>query len=253
MILIEKLKTTKCFDIMKKILLIEDSIEISELVEIHLKNLGFHLEKAFDGEMGLRKAKNNQYHLIILDLFLPKIGGMEICDALRKHGDSTPILMLSARSENADKLKGFNLGANAYLTKPFNLQSLTDSVKALLDKKKVETLKPNRSTCELLVFKHFTLDTEQQILKINGRIIHMDQKEYQLLSLLACNPGIVYSRSEILKEIWGFDLQAYRYKVTSYISKIRQKIEPNFLKPYYILVSPNGSFKFNEKIVPMNK
>jgi len=238
---------------MKSILLIEDSIEISELVEMHLKNLGFHVDKAFDGEIGLSKAQNNQYNLIILDLFLPTKSGMEICQILRKQEDLTPILILSARSEDSDKVRGFNLGANAYLTKPFNLKSLTDSVEILLDEKKVEIKKPVNLTCGLLIFKDFTLDTGQQILKVRGKIVPMDQKEYQLLGLLACNPGVIYSRGEILKLIWGFDLRAYRHKVTSYISTIRQKIEPNFLKPHYILISHDGGFKFNKKIKSMKK
>jgi len=241
-------KYIKPFMPKRSILLVEDNNEISALVEIHLENLNFQLDKAFDGETGLNKAKNNQYNLIILDLFLPKKDGIEVCKTLRELGILTPVLMLSSRSENFDKIRGFKVGADAYLTKPFNLKKLSHSIESLIgDNNQLKIGKPSKLTCAVLVFKDFTLDTNQQIISIGNRIIPMKPKEYALLSLLACNPGIVYSRKEILQLIWGFDLKEYRYKVTSYISQIRQKIEPNFLNPNYILASQDGGFKFNEK------
>jgi len=249
----QELKNTQSFEVEKKILLVEDNIEISNLIELHLKNLDFQIDKAYDGEIGFQKARKNQYSLIILDIFLPSMDGMEICQNLRASGDKTLILMLSARSENSDKVKGFKTGANAYLTKPFNLKTLSDSVNQLISDsdKQTEVKKISNVQCDLQVFKDFTLDTYHKILKVKGVIVPMEEKEGKLLSLLVCNPGIVYSRSEILKLIWGFDLKTYRYKVTSCISKIRQKVEPNFQKPNYILASVEGGFKFNEKILPL--
>lgn len=237
----------------KKILLVEDSIEISDLVELHLVNSGFQIDKAFDGAIGLSKAIGNQYHLIILDLSLPQKNGIEICQTLRKTGDLTPILMLSAWSENSDKIRGYKVGANAYLTKPFRLKALTESVNSLIKNKPNTSIlycNDNDSINKKLTFQDFTIDLEEKVLMKNNQIIPMTYKEYCLLHLLALNPGKVYSRSEILTLIWGFDLRAYRYKVTSYISKIRRKVEPDFLNPIYILPSNEGGFKFNEQMPP---
>lgn len=250
---LKTIKKIKSFEVTKKILLVEDSVEISDLIDLHLKSLDYQIDKAYDGNIGLEKASINQYSLIILDLFLPGKDGIEICQTLRQSGDSTPILILSARAENTDKIRGFKTGANAYLTKPFNLKSLSNCVKDLIENngisKKVK--KQNGPSCNIQIFKDFTIDTVRKVLVVKGKLTAIEEKEYQLLCLLVCNPGMTYSRSEILKHIWGFDLKAYRYKVTSYISKIRQKIEPNFQKPKYILASLQGGFKFNEKILPL--
>jgi len=248
----EELDRIKPFEQSKDVLLIEDNIELSELVEIHLSNLNLHIDKAFDGITGLNKARRNYYNLIILDLFLPRIDGIEVCRALRASGDLTPVLILSSRAEDFDKVGGFKVGANAYLTKPFNLITLIRNVKNLLvGDYNIKVDKPSNFFCNTLVFKDFTFDTKQQLLIIKNSIIPMDEKEQQLLGLLICNPGIVYSRSEILKLIWGFDLKTYRYKVTSLVNRVRQKIELDFLNPHYILVTDEGGFKFNEEIEPI--
>ncbi len=236
----------------KKVLLVEDNIEISDLIVLHIENDGFQIDKALDGEIGLSKAQNNQYSLIILDLSLPKVGGLEICKSLREGGNLTPILILSAWSEDSDKVNGLLVGADAYLTKPFSLKSLTENVQHLIDGGSQTTTieKSLDLTCKVIAFKNFTIDTERKIIIINGKHVTMDSKAYNLLNLLVCNQGKIFTRSEILQLIWGFDLRTYRYKVTSCINRIRRKIEPDFLKPIYIL-SDEGGFKFNEKILSM--
>ncbi len=235
----------------KRVLLIEDSIEINTLIELHLENLNFDVDKAFDGDIGLDKAINNKYNLIILDLFLPKVGGLEICQSLRNAGDKTPILLVSAMSENPDKNKCFEVGANAYLTKPFSIQTLTENVQKLTEANNVDTLIKNVTSldCKTHAFKDFIIDTEKHVLIVNSETLFLKEKEYQLLNLFVCNPGKIFSRSEILKLIWGFDLKEYRYKVNSCVSRIRQKVEPDFSNPIYILPSNEGGYKFNEQML----
>lgn len=230
----------------KAILIIEDNHDIVDLIQLHLEDMDFKVDKALDGKTGLEKALENQYDLILLDLTLPYMDGLDICRNLRESGFSKPIMMMTARSEEIDKVTGMGIGINYYLTKPFSIKELKTGINKLLatDPYHIYDVNRHKFECTLIEHGQLKINTEKREVRYKSELLKLEEKEYLILVLLACQPGKVFSRSEILHFVWGFDLNTLRHIVTSYIGRLRKKIEVDFQNPKYILSSENGGYKF---------
>jgi len=233
---------------MKKVLVVEDDKNIVELLNIHLKDLDCHLVTAFDGEDGLYKATHQEFDLIILDLMLPRMDGMEVCRQVRAKDIGTPILMLTAKSEEIDKVLGLETGADDYLTKPFSVREFIARVKAIFRRTQLLKAQLTDSKPKVLSYGDLTLDVEKRKVTLQEKRIELSPKEFDLLNLLASNPGKSYNRARILNLVWGYDFDGYEHTVNSHINRLRAKIEPDISQPSYILTTWGIGYRFNEDI-----
>lgn len=230
----------------RKVLIIEDDRDIARLVEMHVTDLGCKCDVAHDGEAGLSKALRNQYDLIILDLMLPGIDGLEICKEIRSEKNYTPILMLTARSEEFDKVLGLEFGADDYLTKPFSIRELVARVKAII--RRVDAVKDDvQGTAKTQIrFGDLHVDMEKRTVTLRGTKIELTAKEFDLLALFARNPGKAYTRQILLDLVWGYRFEGYDHTVNSHINRLRAKIEADSANPKYILTVWGVGYKFSE-------
>lgn len=230
-----------------EILIIEDDRDIAELVEINIKDLGYDLVKAHDGEEGLEQALNNKYALIILDLMLPKLNGTEVCKKIRSKDVHTPILMLTAKSEELDKVLGLEMGADDYLTKPFSIRELLARIKANIRRVKVDA--EHKSEEELgkrLDFGALVIEPKKRDIRLNGEKVELTPKEFDLLVLFASKPGRTFSREELLKKVWGYQFEGYDHTVNSHINRLRNKIEENPSEPTFLKTVWGVGYRFVE-------
>ena len=217
---------------MKKILIIEDELEIAELEKDYLELSGFEVEIESDGTEGLKKALENEYSLLVLDLMLPGTDGFEICRQVRESCD-VPILMVSARKDDIDKIRGLGLGADDYMTKPFSPSELVARVKAHLAR--YERLMGGTARDNTIVeIRGIKIDKTARRVFVNGVEKNFTTKEYDLLTFLASNPNHVYTKDELFREIWDMESIGDIATVTVHIKKIREKIEADTSNPQYI-------------------
>lgn len=231
---------------MKNILVIEDDPTLIELLEIHLKDIHCDVTKAITGTKGLALATENRYELIILDLSLPEINGLEICKKLRENKILTPIMMLTARSEEIDKIIGLESGADDYLTKPFSIREFIARVKAILRRKEMGFVEKNVAN-DILNFGNLVLDPTKRKVILADQRVELTPKEFDLLHLFMANPGKNYSRENLLNLVWGYEFAGYEHTVNSHINRLRAKIEQNLQKPQYILTNWGQGYHFNEE------
>lgn len=231
---------------MKKVLLIEDDTHIKELLEIHLKDLECQLMTATNGKVGYQKALEESLDLIILDIMLPEKDGIAICRDLRANNIHTPILMLTARSEEIDKIIGLETGADDYLTKPFSIREFIARVKAIF--RRVEMLKDTKEDNSVVVHGDLRVDQSKRKVLIGQKRIDLTPKEFDLLYLLASNPGKSYSRDRLLGLIWGYEFEGYEHTVNSHINRLRAKIEKDLSNPEFILTTWGVGYRFNDEI-----
>ena len=232
---------------MKKILMVEDDISIVELVAIHLKDNYCELTKAHTGTDGLNLATKNKYDMIILDVMLPEMDGIEICRRLRADKIFTPILMLTARSEEIDKIIGLETGADDYLTKPFSIREFIARVKAIL--RRTEMVNSEKIIDEeIFEFGSLLIDPMKRKVKLEGKKVELTPKEFDLLYLFMSNPGKIYSRENLLNLVWGYEFSGYEHTVNSHINRLRTKIEADLTIPKYILTSWGVGYKFTDEI-----
>jgi two-component system, OmpR family, alkaline phosphatase synthesis response regulator PhoP len=229
---------------MKNVLVIEDDKAISDLVEIHLLDLNCNVTKASDGEAGLKYALNNNYDLIILDIMLPKLDGLEICKEVRKKENYTPILMLTAKSEELDKVIGLEFGADDYLTKPFGIREFIARVKAIF--RRIQALQKDPNDQADIVVGNIVIEVLKRRVKLNNERIELTPKEFDLLHLLASHPGKTYTREQLLSTLWGYQYSGYEHTVNSHINRLRSKIESDLANPKYILTSWGVGYRFND-------
>ena len=234
---------------MKKILLIEDDIHIKELLELHLEDLECQLRSFTNGKAGYNAARLEQFDLIILDIMLPEKNGLEICRDLRANKIKTPILMLTARSEEVDKIMGLETGADDYLTKPFSIREFLARVKAIF--RRVDMLKDEEPPAPALKYGHLQIDQGKRKVMINDKRIDLTPKEFDLLYLLASNPGKSYSRDKLLSLVWGYEFEGYEHTVNSHINRLRAKVEHDLSNPTYILTTWGVGYRFNDEL-PIN-
>ena len=218
-----------------KILIIEDDPHISELLEIHLGDLGYQLKHAADGVAGVEKFEEDEYALVILDLMLPKLDGFEVCKKIRAQNNFTPILMLTSKSEELDKVLGLELGADDYITKPFSIRELMARIKAIFRRMEAdkEQATGNAKSKEL-IFGDLKIYLDKRKVILDKAPIDLTAKEFDLLALFASNPGRAYSRQELLDIVWGYQFDGYEHTVNSHINRLRSKIEQDPANSKYI-------------------
>jgi DNA-binding response OmpR family regulator len=231
------------------VLIIEDDKHIVELLTIHLQDLGCKIISASDGRRGLELAIQEPYDLIILDLMLPGLNGMEICRRIRQNDFYTPILMLTAKSEEIDKVIGLETGADDYLTKPFSIREFIARVKVIFRRKENNIhVKDSLSTSSIISFGNLQVDLDKSKVMIDGGRIELSPMEFDLLVLLISNPGKSFSRKRLLKLVWGYDFEGYEHTVNSHINRLRGKIEDDVSTPKYILTTWGVGYRFNEEL-----
>ncbi|MFC1822528.1 response regulator transcription factor [Thermodesulfobacteriota bacterium] len=231
----------------RKILVVEDNKDLAHLLEIHLRDLSYQVVLAFDGNTGLTRAKAEKYDLIILDIMLPGTDGLEICRRLRSRGGYTPILMLTSKSSELDRVLGLEMGADDYVTKPFSIRELLARVKAIF--RRIDELKPEQqkdSSPDLINSGELALDPVKRRVTVKERAIDLTAKEFDLLYHFTQQPGRVFTRSQLLDKVWGYGHGGYEHTVNSHINRLRAKIEENPAQPEYILTVWGVGYKFAE-------
>ena len=216
----------------KRILIVEDEESIADLERDYLELSGFQVEVANDGETGLNKAMKEEFDLIILDLMLPGVDGFEICREVRSQ-KNTPIIMVSAKKDDIDKIRGLGLGADDYMTKPFSPSELVARVKAHLSRYE-RLIGSNVEENDVIEIRGLKIDTTARRVWVNGEERSFTTKEFDLLAFLAQNPNHVFTKEELFSKIWDMESIGDIATVTVHIKKIREKIEMNTAKPQYI-------------------
>jgi len=232
----------------RNILIIEDNAEIAGLLSMHLKDLHCKVDISHDGKLGYLKACENAYDLIILDLMLPNMDGVDICQKVRAQENYTPILMLTAKTSELDRVVGLEVGADDYLTKPFSVRELLARVKALF--RRVEVFTSDKKLVENKIqIDEMNIDIDKRIVTIADKQLDLTAKEFDLLVYFVSTPGRVYSRAQLLDQVWGYGHEGYEHTVNSHINRLRAKIEENPAKPKYILTVWGVGYKFNPDLV----
>ena len=231
---------------MKRVLIIEDDPAIANLVGIHVGDLGCQVEKSADGESGLAKAKSEPFDLIILDLMLPKLSGLDVCKELRAVNRTIPILMLTAMSEEFDRVLGLELGADDYLTKPFGVRELVARVKAIFRRVEASKKEIEQNDRKELSMDKLIVDPQKRKVTLGETKVELTAKEFDLLYQLMKNPGRAYSRKELLDVVWGYKFDGYDHTVNSHINRLRTKIEQDASKPRYVLTVWGVGYRFAE-------
>jgi len=229
---------------MSKILIIEDDRDIADLIALHMEDNGHEATRIHEGKEGYIKAMENVHDLIILDLKLPGMDGLEICRKLRQEKILTPIIMLTSKSEEIDKVLGLEIGADDYMTKPFSIRELLARVKTVL--RRGRPVVPHPTESQVIESDHFYLDVNKRIVKSYGRQVELSPKEFDMLVLLASHPGKTYSRSDLLNQVWGVDFEGFEHTVNSHINRLRSKIEKNMNDPEFILTTWGVGYKFKD-------
>jgi DNA-binding response OmpR family regulator len=225
------------------VLVIEDDHDIAELIGLHLRDLGLGVVVCNDGVAGLEQTLGRSWDLLVLDLTLPGIDGLEICRRARLEGKYVPILMLTARSMEMDRVLGLETGADDYLTKPFSVIELIARVKAIL--RRVQLLAANsRSSLRVLRIGELAIDLDQRSVERAGKPVELTAREFDLLAHFAQHPGRVFTRAQLLDQVWGFQHEAYEHAVSSHINRLRAKIEPSPTAPRYLLTSWGVGYRF---------
>lgn len=234
----------------RTILVIEDDRDIAGLLELHLRDGGYDVYLVQDGETGCQQAISKPYDLIILDLMLPRMDGLDICRTLRMKANYTPILMLTAKSTELDRVLGLEVGADDYLTKPFSIRELLARVKALF--RRVEVLKTSAAGSEQkrIYAGDLVIDTEKRKVMLSGKSIDLTAKEFDLLLQFAQHPGRVYTRSQLLDLVWEYAHAGYEHTVNSHINRLRAKIERDTSRPRYIVTVWGVGYSFAEEHQP---
>ena len=233
----------------RNVLVIEDDLDIAQLLKIHLAELSCAVKLAMDGVVGLAQAEANQYDLIILDIMLPGMDGLEVCRRLRAKTNYTPILMLTSKSTELDRVLGLEMGADDYLTKPFSIMELVARVKAIF--RRVDNLSTTSpgigvKTIEAAGLK---IDAEKRTVTLSGEVVDLTAKEFDLLLHFAQNPGRVYSRAQLLDRVWGYSHSGYEHTVNSHINRLRAKIEKNPNEPLFIQTVWGVGYKFADDLI----
>lgn len=222
-----------------KILVVDDEKLLVKGMKFNLENEGYEVETAYDGAAAVELARNGRFDLIILDVMMPEVDGLEACLRIREFSN-VPIIMLTAKSEDADKLMGFESGADDYLTKPFNIMELKARVRALL--RRATGTQKTRGT--VLTAGDLSLNTEERVAVRDGEPVDLTAKEYDLIELLMRNPRRVYSRENLMNVVWGYSYGGDYRTVDVHIRRLREKLEKNPAEPEYILTKWGVGYYF---------
>jgi DNA-binding response OmpR family regulator len=229
----------------KNILVIEDNMDIAHLVKINLRGKHMQMDHAADGEKGLKLALTGRYQLVILDLMLPGIDGMDICRVMRSKKIFTPVLMLTAKTSELDRVLGLEVGADDYLTKPFSVPELVARVNAILRRsEQYQSPAIANDESNKLHYGNLYVDQDRRQVILRDRSIDLTAREFDLLWYFACNPGIVFTRAQLLDKVWGYGHEGYEHTVNSHINRLRAKIETDPANPQYVLTVWGVGYKF---------
>ena len=223
------------------ILVIEDEPGIARIIRLYLERDGHAVRVARDGVAGLNAARTDSPDLIVLDLMLPRLDGMEVCRALREESD-VPIIMATARAEEEDRLTGFDLGADDYIVKPFSPRELAARVRAVLRR----TSRQSPSGPPIIEYDGITIDFQKQMVLRGDERPSLTPTEFRLLSMLASQPGRPFSRDQIIEGVFGYDFDGYDRTVDVHIANLRRKIEPDVRKPRYVQTVHGVGYRFGD-------
>lgn len=226
----------------KTILIIEDETFIVLGLRDALEFEGFRVVSAARGRDGINLARQETPDAIILDLMLPDLNGYQVCEELRRWNSFVPILMLTARSQEIDKIRGLNAGADDYMTKPFSVRELVARVKALL-RRMDGTPAPSAQAGDIDVHG-LRINTAKRQVEVHGQRVELTPKEYDLLLHLATHPGVTFTRDELLSKVWGYEFSGYEHTVNSHINRLRNKVERDIAKPEFILTTWGVGYRF---------
>ena len=232
---------------MSNVLVIEDNVEIAQLIRMHMEDLGHLTQLESDGRLGLQAAQAGAFDLIVLDLMLPGMDGLEICRTLRADRSRyTPILMLTAKSGEIDRVVGLEMGADDYLSKPFSIPELQARAKALLRRAERMAVAPSptASVGNTLRFGKLSIDADRREVRMVDVVVALTAKEFDLLHFFAQNPGRVYSRAQLLNAVWRTTLDSYEHNVNTNINRLRAKIEMDPANPHYVLTVRGAGYRF---------
>ena len=225
-----------------KVLVVDDEKMIVKGIKFSLIQDYSVVDCAYDGEEALNMAKNNDYDIILLDIMLPKMNGLEVCQQIREFSN-VPIIMLTAKGDDMDKIMGLEYGADDYITKPFNILEVKARMKAIL--RRNNKTEKEQANSNVLNIGDMRIDCDSRSLFIRGKEIYLTAKEFDLLELLAFNPNRVYSRDVLLKTVWGADYPGDGRTVDVHIRRLREKIEENSSEPKYVHTKWGGGYYFN--------
>jgi two-component system alkaline phosphatase synthesis response regulator PhoP len=230
----------------ENILIVEDEEALRMTLGDRLKSEGYVVDFAADGEQGMEKATQLPFDLIILDIMLPRRSGLDLCTDIRRAGLATPILLLTARSQTSDKVVGFKLGADDYVTKPFDTLELMARIEALLRRAPSKSATPSQSGTGLYQFGSIVIDMRGTEVTRDGEHVYLTAREFQLLRYFVEHQGITLSRDELLREVWGHEAGTFTRTVDVHVASLRQKLERVPKKPELIVTIPGLGYKFQE-------
>ena len=235
----------------RRALIVEDNREIAALVKLHLRDVQCESDIAPDGKRGLELAAGGRYDLVVLDLMLPEMDGLAVCREIRTLPGYVPILMLTAKSTELDRVLGLEMGADDYLAKPFSVRELQARVKALF--RRVEALSRQAGAPdvdETIECGALRIETGKRRVSIGGREVILTAREFDLIVHFARHPGQVFNRARLLDQVWGYNHEGYEHTVNSHINRLRAKIERDPSKPEYILTVWGVGYKFSDRLGP---
>ncbi|MCP4388548.1 MAG: response regulator transcription factor [Gammaproteobacteria bacterium] len=230
----------------QRILVVEDDPDICHLLEIHLKDNAYQVDVVNNGLDGLNRASNHAYQLIVLDLMLPGLDGLEVCRNLRNQSNPVPILMLTAKSSELDRVLGLELGADDYLTKPFSILELQARVKAILRRSELNATPRADDPGKRIETRSLVIDVDRRSVFIEGKAVELTAREFDLLLYFARHPGRVFSRGQLLDQVWGYSHTGYEHTVNSHINRLRKKIEGKPSQTQYIETVWGIGYRFRE-------
>lgn len=227
----------------KKVLIIEDEKAISDIIKFNLKKEGFEVDTAYDGKEGLNKALNDNPDLILLDVMLPSMDGFQVCKNVRE-SSMVPIIMLTAKEEEVDKVLGLELGADDYITKPFGMRELIARIKANLRRTDVMTTAGSGEVSNVQEFGNLEIDLNRYEVRKNNKVLELTLREFELLKYLAERENKVFSREQLLEEVWGYEYYGDIRTVDVTVRRLREKLEDDSSNPTYIMTKRGIGYYF---------
>lgn len=227
------------------ILIVEDNQDIASLIQLHARDIDCGSDIASDGQQGISMFRKNNYDLVILDLMLPVKDGLEVCRQIRAQESYVPILMLTSKSSELDRVLGLEVGADDYITKPFSIPELMARIKAQF--RQIDALQANVSDAPSNIsLGDLSIDVSRRQVTVKGKEVALTAREFDLLLYFARHPGQVYTRTQLLEHVWGYHYEGYEHTVNSHINRLRAKIEEDPAKPEYILTVWGVGYRFSE-------
>jgi DNA-binding response OmpR family regulator len=231
----------------RRVLVIEDDPDLGRLLELHLSDDGCRVDWVRDGRGGLELASRGLHDLIVLDLMLPAVDGLDICREVRARDRRVPILILTARSSETDRVVGLELGADDYVTKPFSVRELQARIKALFRRAEVQAGAGDDGEGESPICAgELSIDPATRSVTLSGEALELTPREFELLCHMARHPGRVFTRAQLLDAVWGYSHTGYQHTVNSHINRLRAKVEPDPSEPRWILTVRGVGYRFRE-------